>query len=98
MSDPDPTTIVSSIVPVASNEHEIEHSDIRTSGDDDSIGSNTSSSHKKSNSIMNRFQKIVKKFDFINVEGRGIERILPEDRTDSTIINTGMLWVRNLFI
>jgi hypothetical protein len=42
------------------------------------------------------FQKFVKKLDFINVEQRGIERILPEDRTDSTIINTAMIWVRHL--
>jgi hypothetical protein len=44
---------------------------------------------------MKNFKKIVKRFDCLNVEKRGIERILPEDRTDSTTINTAMIWVRN---
>jgi hypothetical protein len=85
-------------VPGASNEHAVELNYIRTSSDNASIGSNTSSSHKKYNSIMSRLQEIVKKVDCLNVEQRGIDRVLPEDRTDSRIINTGMMWVSNLLI
>ncbi|CAF3377448.1 unnamed protein product [Rotaria sp. Silwood1] len=90
---------VSSIVSLASNEHEIELDSTRTHNDNQSIGSNTSSSRRKCNSIMNYFHKISKRFACLNVEKRGIERILPEDRTDPTIINTAIIWVSaNLII
>jgi hypothetical protein len=99
MPDGHRTTTISSIVPLASNEDGVELSYIDTSNDHHSIGSNTNSSHGKiSNSITSHFQKIVKKFDCLNVEERGIERILAEDRTDSTIINTAMIWVRNRLV
>jgi hypothetical protein len=65
--------------------------------DEYNIQLSTSSAYEERNSILKRFQKIVKKFDCLNVETRGIERILPEDRNDSTTINTAMIWVRNLF-
>jgi hypothetical protein len=42
-----------------------------------------------------RFKNLLKIFDLINVEERGIDRILPEERTDSTILNTAMIWVRH---
>ncbi len=98
MSDGHHTSTVSFIVPLAANEYGVELNDIRRSSDNDSIGSNTSSSHGKHNSVVKRFQKIVNKFDCLNVETRGIERVSPDDRTDSTIINTAMIWVRNLFV
>ncbi len=98
MSDRHHSESISSIVPGVPNEHAVELNYIGTNSDNHSIGSNTSSSHRKCNSIMSRFQKIVKKVDCLNVEKRGIDRVLPEDRTDSRIINTGMIWVRNLLI
>jgi len=98
MSDRHHSAIISSTVPGASNEHVVELNYIRTNSDNHSIGSNTSSSHRKCNSIMSRFQEIVKKVDCLHVEKRGIDRVLPEDRTDSRIINTGMIWVRKLLM
>jgi hypothetical protein len=80
------------IVPSSSNEYGIELSDKYN------IELNTTSSYGKRNSIMKHFQKIVNKFDGLNIEKRGIERVLPEDRNDSTIMNTAMIWVRNRFI
>ncbi|CAF1527219.1 unnamed protein product, partial [Adineta ricciae] len=35
----------------------------------------------------------LKKFSCFKVETRGSDRILPEDRTDSTIINTALMWM-----
>jgi hypothetical protein len=96
MLNGDCTSRIFSIGSIASNEDEVELGYIDTSNDNQNIGSNTSSSHGKSNPIMSPFEKIVKKFDCLNVEKRGIERVLPEDRTDLTIINTAMIWVRNL--
>jgi hypothetical protein len=98
MSDGHHSEIISSIVPGASNEHAVELNYISTNSDNHSIDSNTSSSHRKGNFIMSRFQEIVKKVDTLNVEKRGIDRVLPEDRTDSRIINTGMIWVIDLLI
>jgi hypothetical protein len=89
---------ISSIVPLTFNEHGVELNYIRRNGDNYSISSNTSSSHGKNNNTTSRFQKIVEKFDCLHVEKRGIERISPEDRTDSTIINTAMIWVRNRLV
>ncbi len=63
-----------------------------------SSGLNESVSPEKSNSTLNRFQKILRRFDCLNIEQRGIERVLREDRTDSTIINTAMMWVRNRIV
>ena len=71
------------VVPSGSNEYGIEL--------------DTTSADEEDKSILKHFQKIVKKFDCLRVETRGIERILPEDRNDSTTINTAMIWVRNLF-
>ncbi len=85
-------------MPPYSNEYAIQLSDTYTSSNKHNIDSDTSSSCEKSNSVMKNFKKIVKRFDCLNVEKRGIERILPEDRTDSTTINTAMIWVRNRLI
>ena len=98
MRDVHCTSTIPSSIPSSSNEHEVELSYVGTSTDNYSIGSNTSSSHGKYNSITRCFQKIVKKMDCLNIEKRGIERISPEDRTDSKIINTAMIWVRNLLL
>ncbi len=84
-------------LPLATNEHGVELSYIPMDGDNSSIRSNKNSLHDKCNSMSGYFEKIVKKISCFNVEKRGIERISPEDRTDSTIINTGMIWVRNIF-
>ncbi len=95
MLDGNCTSKRSSIMSIASNENGVELSYIDKSNDKQNIGSDTNLSHEKSNGIMSPFQKIVKKLDCLKVEKRGVERILPEDRTDSTIINTAMIWVRN---
>ena len=48
---------------------------------------------------MKNISKIIrKKCDFIDVEQRGIERILPEERTDRTILDTTMIWVKEINI
>ncbi|CAF1407601.1 unnamed protein product [Adineta steineri] len=93
------TATISSIVPLTSDEHEVELHSIRRNSDNQSINSNTGSSHGKSNSNdKSRWKKFLKKFDFLNVEKRGIQRVLPEDRNDSTIINTAMIWVSSNMI
>ena len=91
------TATISSIVPFASDQYGVELHTFDGNSNNHSSGSNKSSSDAKPNSITKRFQKIVGKFDFLKVEKRGIDRILPEDRTDSAIINTAMIWVRNQF-
>ena len=83
------------IVPSASSEHAIELGHIPTTSDNHSIGSSMSPSPGKCNSITSRFRKIVKIIDCLKVEKRGIERISSEDRTDLTILNTAMIWVRS---
>ena len=88
---------ISSIVASDSNEHAVELYSIERTSDNHSIESKRSFSHERSNSVPSRFQTIVKNFDFLNVEKRGIERVSPNDRTDSTIINTAMIWVRSLY-
>jgi hypothetical protein len=98
MSNVHRTSTISSIKPLNSHEHGVELDFIGTSDDSHSIISNTSSSHGKHNSIRDYFRKVVKIFDCLNVEHRGIERVLPEDRNDSTIINTAMMWVRDLLV
>jgi hypothetical protein len=60
--------------------------------------SNQNCSHEKSNCVMSCFKNLLKMFKLINVEERGIDRILPEERTDSTILNTAMIWVTHLFV
>ncbi|CAF1024619.1 unnamed protein product [Didymodactylos carnosus] len=46
-----------------------------------------------------RFSKILNKLDSVGLEARGIARITPEERTDSKLINTAMIWVAaNTFI
>jgi hypothetical protein len=89
---------VSSIIPVPSNEYKVELKSIRRNNNNDRIHSNKISSHEKSNNVTNRFKKILKQFYSMTVEERGIERISTEDRTDSKVINTAMIWVRNIFI
>ncbi len=93
MSDGHGAPTIYWIVPLTSNQHGTELSSICRNNDNQTIPLNRSSSHDESNTVRSRFQKIVKKFDFLNVEQRGIERVLPEDRTDSKIINTAMIWV-----
>jgi hypothetical protein len=90
-----PSTI-SSIIPLASNEHGVELNYIRSNTDNSSIKSNTSLSSVISNSINNFYRKIRKKLDYLNVEERGIDRVLSQDRTDLTILNTAMIWVTYL--
>jgi hypothetical protein len=82
---------------LSSNGHEVELSYISTITNNHNISSNRSLFRGKSNSIKNRFEKILKKIDCLNIEERGIERVSPEDRTDLTIINTGMIWVRKIY-
>jgi hypothetical protein len=94
MADDHHTTTIYTIEPSTSDKHEVELDDIGMSNVNDSAESNTNSSPRKCNFITRHFQKIVRKFDYLNVEKRGIERISAEDRNDSTIINTAMIWVR----
>ncbi len=95
MLDNDCKSRISSNASPASDKNRIELSYIDTKCDNQNIDSNkTNSMYEKSNSIMISFQRILKKFDCLHVEKRGIERVLPEDRTDFTIINTAMIWVR----
>jgi hypothetical protein len=98
MPDNQRTSTISSIVDLASNEYGVELSSIRRNSDNQNVDFNKCSSDEKSNHVTHRFKKILKQFYSMNVEKRGIERISAEDRTDSNVINTGMIWVRNIFI
>ncbi|CAF1451698.1 unnamed protein product, partial [Didymodactylos carnosus] len=40
-----------------------------------------------------RFSQILNKLDSLGVEARGIARITSEERTDSKLINTAMIWI-----
>jgi hypothetical protein len=98
MPDNQRTSTISSIVPLTSNEYGVELGSIRRNSDNQNVDFNKCSSDEKSNNVSHRFKKILKQFYSMNVEKRGIERISAEDRTDSNVINTGMIWVRNIFI
>jgi hypothetical protein len=85
-------SITSSTVPLISTEDGIELNPIRN--DYHSIDSDRNSSQGKADSVGSRLQQILTKAWLFNVEERGIERILPENRTDSRIFNTAMIWVK----
>ncbi|CAF0974111.1 unnamed protein product [Adineta steineri] len=75
------------------NQSGIQLNYIRTIDDNHKISTDASLSDVKYNSITNYFQKIFNQCHCLHVEKRGIERILPEDRTDLRIMNTSMIWV-----
>ena len=85
------TSTIFPVVPLTSNEYGIELNSIRKHSDNQNVDSN-----EKSNPTTNRFLNILKKIYSTNVETRGIERVSSEDRTDSKIINTAMIWVRSI--
>lgn len=68
----------------------------RSTNNYSSNDSNTRFIDKKNNCITGCFQKIMKLLAYLNIEERGVERISPEDRTDTTIINTAIIWVTKL--
>jgi hypothetical protein len=98
MPDGQRTSTVSSIVPLTSNEYGIELSSIRRNSDNQNVDFNKCSSDEKSKHVTHRFKENLKQFYSMTVEKRGIERISTEDRTDTKVINTAMIWVRNIFI
>ncbi len=91
------TTTVPACLPLPSNEYGVEFNYISTDSNNDHIDSNRPSFHTKCDTAISRIEKFMKKNSHFHVEKRGIERISPEDRTDLTILNTAMIWVRNLF-
>ncbi|UJR24532.1 hypothetical protein I4U23_005907 [Adineta vaga] len=50
-------------------------------------------SYTQSNSKLNRLERFIKKLDLTGVETRGIERILPEERIDSSILSKSIIWI-----
>jgi len=93
MSDGYRSQEINSTTPLIDKEYGSELTPILRNDDNHSIAPNDISSDENSNSIRNRFQKIFKKLDYLHVETRGIERVLPEDRTDLKIIDEALLWV-----
>ncbi len=93
MSDGYRSQEINSTTPLIDKEYGNELTPIRRNDDNHSIAPNDISSDENSNSIRSRFRKIFKKPDYLHVETRGIERVLPEDRTDLKIIDTALLWV-----
>ncbi|CAF3957990.1 unnamed protein product [Adineta steineri] len=93
MSNGSRTTTISSIAPLTTNDYGDEINSLHKNSTDHIVTLTRNSSHGKSNSICSRLAKVVQKYNFVNVEERGIERVLPQHRTDSKIINTGMIWV-----
>ena len=77
----------SSTMPLISNDNEIQ---LDRNKDYQSI-QNSSSSSLNSNS--NRLKKILNTLDYMHAEQRGIQRVLPSERTDSSILNTSIIWV-----
>jgi len=93
MSDGYRSQEINLTTPLIDKEYGNELTPIRRDDDNHSIAANDISSYENSNSIRSIFGKIVKKFDYLHIETRGIERVLPEDRTDLKIIDTALLWV-----
>jgi len=93
MSDGYRSQEINSTTPLIDKEYASELTPILRNDDNHSIAPNDISSYENSNFIRSRFDKIFKKFDYLDVETRGIERVLPEDRTDLKIIDTTWLWV-----
>ncbi|CAF0804903.1 unnamed protein product [Adineta steineri] len=86
---------ISTIFPaesLVSNQHEVELSGIRMNNDNYTINSKRSLSYGKCNWFTKFLNMMLKKYNCIDVETRGIERILSEDRTDCKTINIAMMW------
>ncbi|CAF0757942.1 unnamed protein product [Adineta steineri] len=86
---------ISTIFPaesLVSNQHEVELSGIRMNNDNYTIKSKRSLSCGKCNWFTKFLNTMLKKYNCIDVETRGIERILSEDRTDCKTINIAMMW------
>ena len=97
MRDDSRSGTVSSVTYSTADEHEVEFNYVRTSDKNQSTDSDISFHRGRCHSIIGCLEKIEKKLSCFHVERRGIERISPEDRVNPTIINTAMIWVRNLF-
>ncbi|UJR11219.1 hypothetical protein I4U23_015400 [Adineta vaga] len=89
MRDNSSTSTIFPIVSSISKNYEIELTGIRLNKNDHIMSSNSNITGEKCSLIM----RTLKKFDCLNVETLGSDRILPENRTDSTIINTAMMWM-----
>ncbi|CAF0713109.1 unnamed protein product [Adineta steineri] len=86
---------ISTIFPaesLVSNQHEVELSGIRMNNDNYTINSKRSLSCGKCNWFTKFLNMMLKKYNCIDVETRGIERILSEERTDCKTINIAMMW------
>ncbi|CAF0939628.1 unnamed protein product [Adineta steineri] len=86
---------ISTIFPVeslVSNQYEVELNDIRMNHDNYTINSTTNLSCGKFKSFTKFLKTMLKKYNCIDIETRGIERILSEERTDCKTINIAMMW------
>ena len=78
-----------STVPLLNNSDEIKLTALDRTTDYQSIESPSS---LQSNFKPNRSSKFIKNFDYISPEYRGIERVLPDERTDSSVFQISVFW------
>ncbi|CAF1428844.1 unnamed protein product [Adineta ricciae] len=80
----------SASMPLISNDDEMQINPLGQNKDYRSI-QNSSSSSLNSNS--NRLKKFLNTLDYVHAEQRGIQRVLPSERTDSSVLNTSIIWI-----